>query len=194
MNADGSNQRPMFPNGALDGLTLNYAGVDERMLRLTICAKSVEADVYFCPERQGTYFGSFYLKDAPAMGNPNYTIPSNLTGDMGCTFLETLTPDQAGLVTNLVDTQRPYLQEIVETRREVSTGLRQFMTGESVERDAVLSLMEEYGELDGAIVYNFAVNFAQVNQTLTAEQQVALMALRTDLLLYLSTEKIKTAG
>ena len=32
MNADGSNQRPMFPNGALDGLTLNYAGVDERML------------------------------------------------------------------------------------------------------------------------------------------------------------------
>jgi hypothetical protein len=32
MNADGSNQRPMFPNGALDGLTLNYAGVDERMI------------------------------------------------------------------------------------------------------------------------------------------------------------------
>lgn len=32
MNADGSNQRPMFPNGQLDGLTFNYAGVDERML------------------------------------------------------------------------------------------------------------------------------------------------------------------
>jgi hypothetical protein len=32
MNADGSNQRPMFPNSALDGLTLNYAGVDERMI------------------------------------------------------------------------------------------------------------------------------------------------------------------
>jgi hypothetical protein len=32
MNADGSNQRPMFPNGALAGLTLNYAGVDERMI------------------------------------------------------------------------------------------------------------------------------------------------------------------
>jgi len=145
-------------------------------------AGSVEADVYFCPERQGTYFGSFYLKDAPAMGNPNYTIASNLTGDMGRTFLETLTPDQTRLVTSLVDTQRPYLQEIVETRREVSTGLRQFMTGESVERNAVLSLMEKYGELDGAIVYNFAVNFTQVNQTLTAEQQATLMALRTELL------------
>ena len=32
MNADGSNQRPMFPNGQLGGLTFNYAGVDERML------------------------------------------------------------------------------------------------------------------------------------------------------------------
>jgi hypothetical protein len=32
MQADGSEQRPMFPNGALDGLTLHYAGVDERML------------------------------------------------------------------------------------------------------------------------------------------------------------------
>ncbi len=32
MNADGSNQRPMFPNGVLDGLTFKYAGVDERML------------------------------------------------------------------------------------------------------------------------------------------------------------------
>jgi hypothetical protein len=32
MNADGSNQRPMFSNGALDNLTFNYAGVDERMI------------------------------------------------------------------------------------------------------------------------------------------------------------------
>ncbi len=32
MNADGSNQRPMFPNGALNSLTFNYAGVDERMI------------------------------------------------------------------------------------------------------------------------------------------------------------------
>lgn len=52
---------------------------------------SVESDVYFCPERQATYFGSFYLKDAPAMGNPNYTIDSNLTANMGNAFLATLT-------------------------------------------------------------------------------------------------------
>lgn len=32
MNADGSDQRPMFSNGAVDDLTFNYAGVDERML------------------------------------------------------------------------------------------------------------------------------------------------------------------
>ena len=32
MNADGSNQRPMFPNGALDDLIFAYYGVDEHML------------------------------------------------------------------------------------------------------------------------------------------------------------------
>lgn len=32
MNADGSDQRPMFLNGAVDQLTFNYAGVDERMI------------------------------------------------------------------------------------------------------------------------------------------------------------------
>ena len=32
MNADGSGQRPLFTNVALNGLTLNYAGVDEQML------------------------------------------------------------------------------------------------------------------------------------------------------------------
>lgn len=32
MNADGSNQRPMFPNDVLNDLSFNYAGVDERMI------------------------------------------------------------------------------------------------------------------------------------------------------------------
>lgn len=32
MNGDGTNQRPMFSNGALAGIELTYAGVDERML------------------------------------------------------------------------------------------------------------------------------------------------------------------
>jgi hypothetical protein len=32
MNADGSHQRPMFPNNALAGLNLQFNGVDERML------------------------------------------------------------------------------------------------------------------------------------------------------------------
>ena len=36
-------------------------------------AGAVDADVYFCPERHATYFGSFYMKDIPAMGNANPT-------------------------------------------------------------------------------------------------------------------------
>jgi Spy/CpxP family protein refolding chaperone len=145
-------------------------------------AGSVEADVYFCPERQGTYFGSFYMKDAPAVGNPGYTIPSNLTADFGDAFLQTLTVDQSLLITNLVDDQKPALYEIVDRREDVALMLRQFMTGGVPNQTTVLSLMEQYGELDGEIVYRYATAFAQVNQTLTAEQQTTLMTLRTDLL------------
>jgi phosphatidylethanolamine-binding protein (PEBP) family uncharacterized protein len=145
-------------------------------------AGSVEADVYFCPERHGTYFGSFYLKDAPAMENPSYAIPTELTGDMGEALLATLTTDQAQLITSLVDIQRPNLQGIVAVRQSVSYELRRFMAGETADRETVLSLMEEYGALDGEIVYNFAQNFAQVNQTLTTEQQTQLMSFRLEML------------
>ncbi len=144
---------------------------------------SAEADVYFCPERQGTYFGSFYLKDSPAMGNPNYKISSNLTGDMGDALLEALTLDQAQLITGLVDIQRSYLMKIVDAREQVSLELRNFMAGdESADSTTVLSLMEKYGELDGAIVYNFATAFSQINQSLSSEQRAQLMALREEIL------------
>jgi Spy/CpxP family protein refolding chaperone len=149
-------------------------------------AGSVEADVYFCPERQGTYFGSFYMKDAPAVGNPGYTIPDNLTAEMGAALLETLTPDQAALITNLVTDQKPALYAIVDRREDIATLLRQFMSGGTPDEAAVLDLLERYGELDGEIVYRYATAFAQVNQTLAPEQQTALMALRTDLLEELS--------
>ncbi|MDY0104598.1 MAG: YbhB/YbcL family Raf kinase inhibitor-like protein [Lentimicrobium sp.] len=37
-------------------------------------AGSVEADTYICPERQGTYFGGFYMKDIAAMNHRDYDI------------------------------------------------------------------------------------------------------------------------
>jgi len=72
--------------------------------------------VYFCPERQGTYFGSFYMKDAPAVGNPGYSIPVTLTAEMGEAFLEALTPDQLPVITGLVEAQKPALYAIVDRR------------------------------------------------------------------------------
>jgi Spy/CpxP family protein refolding chaperone len=143
-------------------------------------AGSVEADVYFCPERQGTYFGSFYLKDAPAMGNPDYTIDPNLTANMGSAFLAALTADQAQQVTALVDTQRNDLYEIVDTREQVATELRRFMDGDSPDSGTALSLMERYGELDGEIVYNYATTFAQVGHSLSSDQEATLASLRAD--------------
>jgi hypothetical protein len=145
-------------------------------------AGSVEADVYFCPERQGTYFGSFYMKDAPAVGNPNYTIPSNLTSDMGAAFLEILTPEQAAIITGLVEDQKPFLYEIIDRREDISILFRQFLAGSFPDQNTILSLMERYGELDGNISSRYAIAFAQVSQSLTAEQRTQMVKLRTDLL------------
>lgn len=145
-------------------------------------AGSVEADVYFCPERHGTYFGSFYLKDIKAMSDPTYSIPTNLTGDLGETLLQKLTPDQAQHITGLVETQKPALNGIVTMRTQISTELRKFLAGGVADRSTVLSLMEQYGAYDGEIVYQMAMNFAQVKQSLSAAQQAELEALRSELL------------
>ena len=141
-------------------------------------AGSLDADTYFCPERQGTYFGSFYLKDAPAMGNRNYSISTELTADSGKKFLEALTDSQRELVTGLVDIQRDDLLDLVETRREISAELHRYMTEESIDEEVVYALAKRYGELDGEIIYYYATYFAQVYSTLSSEQKARLTALR----------------
>jgi phosphatidylethanolamine-binding protein (PEBP) family uncharacterized protein len=143
---------------------------------------SVDADVYFCPERHGTYFGSFYLKDIKAMSDPTYAIPTSMTVDLGDQMLSTLTTDQTQLITSLVDFQKPSLLGIIDTRRQVAIELRKFLAGETADKATVLALMGHYGELDGEIIYNMAVNFTRLNQTLTSEQEEQLTTLRKEML------------
>ncbi len=145
-------------------------------------AGSVEADVYFCPERHGTYFGSFYLKDIKAMSDPTYSIPTNLTGDLGETMLQKLNSGQAQIITGLVDVQKPSLQSIVAIREQISMELRKFKDGGVADKATVLSMMEQYGAYDGEIIYNLAVNFAKVSQSLTDTQKTELNTLRSELL------------
>ncbi len=143
---------------------------------------SLEADVYFAPERQGTYFGSFYMKDAPAMGNADYTIDSALTGNMGQTLLDMLTTEQALILTEIVDIQRDALNKIVDVRQAISTQLRGLIEGKTVDSDVILGLMEEYGELDGEIIYLYATHFAQLSNFLSSEQQAEMADLRLQIL------------
>ena len=145
-------------------------------------AGSVDADVYFCPERHGAYFGSFYLKDIPAMSNSSYAIPTNMTGDMGERMLNLLNATQAQQITELVEIQKPALQGIVDTREAIAMELRKFKEGNSADRDAVLKQMEQYGQLDGEIIYNLAVRFTAVGQSLSDEQKSQLIALRKEML------------
>ena len=69
-------------------------------------AGDVEADTYFCPERHGTYFGSFYMKDIPAMVSQaqgtDVTINENLTGEYGQRLLSILDEEQRATIEGLV--------------------------------------------------------------------------------------------
>jgi hypothetical protein len=141
-------------------------------------AGSIEADTYFCPERHGTYFGGFFMKDMPAMGRRDFDISTSATGDGGRAFLDVLNPAQRGTITRLVDDQRPALVRIAETRRAIATELRRFLAESSADRAGVVAQGRRYGQLDGQLSYSYAVAFASVYGTLTADQRQALSRLR----------------
>jgi phosphatidylethanolamine-binding protein (PEBP) family uncharacterized protein len=140
---------------------------------------NIDADVYFCPERQGTYFGSFFMKDIKAMNNPSYTIDSNMTAEMGDAFLAVLDTTQKTLITGLTTEQKTDLLSIVAKRDEISTTLRNFLsTGGTVDKAIIINLARQYGELDGEISYLYASRFSAVGASLTNDQKTTLTALR----------------
>lgn len=141
-------------------------------------AGSVEADVYFCPERHGTYFGGFYMKDFPAMGNHDYSISTALTGDAGRDFIATLSDVQAEYLYETMRKQAPLLSEIVKIRETVSIELRKAMTNEMPDKEIVYSLIKRYGELDAEMSYYEANAFSQIYKTLTEKQKQQMIQIR----------------
>jgi hypothetical protein len=141
-------------------------------------AGSVEADVYFCPERHGTYFGGFYMKDFPAMGNPDYSISTALTGDAGRDFIATLSEVQAEYLYETMRKQAPLLNEIVKIREAVSIELRKAMINEKPDKETVYSLIKRYGELDAEMSYYEANSFSLIYKTLTESQKQKLIQIR----------------
>ena len=152
-------------------------------------AGSLEADIYFCPERHGTYYGGFYIKDAPAVGHEGYSIDEQMTATAGAALIDTakgyVTQDQATTMYSLVATQKDNLNSIVATRTQIATLLRTLLgssvSAESV-RSQVLALSATYGELDGANNYAYANTFAQVYKTLSTEQKAKLATLRKSMM------------
>ena len=141
-------------------------------------AGSVNGDVYFCPERHGTYFGGFYLKDMPVMGKRGASISTALTGDSGEGFLETLNQEQRKAVTGSIEAQRDDLAAIVRLRQKISTELRRALAGEAVDSAKVLEYARDYGRCDARLAILYAEAFAKVNATLTPAQRETLVKLR----------------
>jgi hypothetical protein len=141
-------------------------------------AGSVTADTYFCPERHGTYFGGFYMKDMPAMGKKDYDISTEITGNSGKLFLELLNAEQRELITGIIPRQKPLLAEVISVRRQISEELRKYLDGGKPDEDLVVKLGRRYGQLDGEMSFLYASAFAQVNQTLTQQQRAEMRKLR----------------
>ena len=139
----------------------------------------MEADTYICPERQGTYFGGFYMKDIAAMNQRDYDISTSITGDSGEEFLNNvLNETQRGYITGILNSQRMILNKVVDVRREFSTELRKLLNGQQADQNKLLALGQRYGELDGELSWNYAIAFSKVNKSLTSEQKTELMKLR----------------
>lgn len=139
---------------------------------------STEADVYFCPERHGTYFGGFYMKDLPAIGKRDYDISTSITGDSGAELLRRLSPALRRDFEAVIEKQRPWMKEIVQVRRKMSALLRGFLAKETPSLQEARALGRRYGELDGSIAYEYVQMFVKIGVSLSAEQLEALHVLR----------------
>lgn len=160
-------------------------------------AGSVEADVYFCPERHGTYYGSFYMKDAPAIGHEGYSINEQLTATAGMALSDSskgyVTASQAEKMSSLVETQRNNLYNgslnILQARTDIATALRSLISTNAPSdaykaqiKSLVLAKSDVYGDLDGENNYNYATVFASIYKTLTTTQKAKLATLRKSIM------------
>lgn len=166
----------------LDKKTLTH---DEDVLMMTYASEmfawyagDIEADTYFCPERQGDYFGGFYIKDAPAIGTAGYTIDESITGDKGEAFIASLDSTQKPIITSIVDTQRTAITGIVDARRTIATELRNARSGLTIDEAKVHTLARQYGALDGEISYYYATAFAEIGKTISSAQKQTLLKIR----------------
>ncbi len=162
-------------------------------------AGSITADVYFCPERHGTYFGSFFIKDAPAVGHPGYSIDETMTAVVGSALVDSslgyISAAGAAKMNTLVDTQRQNLYanssaNIVLARTKIAEALRSLISATAPSTAALAQVKATvdtysamYGELDGENNYNYATTFATVFNNvggtyITNAQKTALTAMR----------------
>lgn len=169
--------RSLRPRGASKLVSVGYMTLASEFF--SWYAGSIEADTYFCPERHGTYFGGFYLKDMPAMGQRDFDISTSLTGDSGASFVDALTDSQRARLTGVLERQRKPMKEIIDVRRAISSKLRGFLRGETPAERDIVALGRRYGELDGELAYEYATAFASIYKTLSASQKEKLRSLRS---------------
>ena len=162
--------RSITNNNNIKTAILTYAGD-----LLSWYLGNITTDTYFCPERFQTMFGSFYVKDAPAVGNINYTISSNLTANSGISFNNVLNTVQQNLMANITTINIIMLKKIVELRKKISTELRNSISNSTLNITNILFWSQRIGILDADINYNSIKVIKNLALTTTQLQSIKTM-------------------
>jgi len=182
-----------WPNEIIDiKITDNYTNIIKQELKTAIMTfasdilswyiGSQEADIYFCPERFGTMFGSFYMKDAPAVGNAGYNISTSLTSNGGEEFLKILTSEQQQRILSILPENSILLNKIVILRTQIVKKLRNSLSNNEIDTNGILQLSKQIGVYDMDINYLFATTFIIINKLLLISQKEQIDNLRFNIL------------
>lgn len=143
------------------------------------------SDSFFPPGKLADFWGFQYLRDndPSEMGHAGDFLTS-----AALNTLYNLTSEQRAELIALAESQVASINEYGYMRFTLIDAFNRLLEGNlpagttGLNEEAVKAYSAELYRLDGAIIYNFAVNFARVSQTLTSEQREKLMTFREEML------------
>ncbi len=140
----------------------------------------INRDIYFTPERTAAYFGAYWTKAAPmkAVKQKDYKISTELTGDSGKSFFNSLNKQQQKRIADVIQQQKVYLMKMVEVRTAIAAEIRKLFVGQTIDAEKIVSLSRTFGELDGEIAYLYATAYTDVRHSLTTSQMEQAVELR----------------
>ncbi len=160
------------------GMTIAYDA-------LAFMTGDLGSDSFFPPGKITDFWGFQYLRDndPSQMGHAGEFLTN-----AAMNVLNTLTEAQRAELVALATSQVDSINEYGNERFVLMDAFRRLVEGDladgttSLDQDAVKTYSAELYRLDGEIIYNMAVHFTEVSQSLTNDQKEQLLVLRKEML------------